>query len=91
MTESNAGETERARVPRLKDAMRQARIEMAERSGVVVDLRDAELAARDRLIDTVSRRRRRRRTLLVLLLGIFLGVAIGAGAVLGTAWVAALH
>jgi hypothetical protein len=28
----------------LKDAMRQARIESAERSGVVVDLRDAELA-----------------------------------------------
>jgi len=32
------------RAPRLKDAMRQARIEMAERTGVVVDLRDAELA-----------------------------------------------
>ena len=29
---------------RLKDAVRQARIEMAERSGVVVDLHDAELA-----------------------------------------------
>ena len=44
MTEGNAEETEHARAPRLKDAMRQARIEMAERSGVVVDLRDAELA-----------------------------------------------
>src|SRR6266702_1854638 len=44
MTEGNAEETAHARAPRLKDAMRQARIEMAERSGVVVDLRDAELA-----------------------------------------------
>ena len=50
MTESNAGETERARVPRLKDAMRQARIEMAERSGVVVDLRDAAVTPRCALI-----------------------------------------
>ena len=40
MSDNNAG----ARAPLLKDAMRQARIEMAERSGVVVDLRDAELA-----------------------------------------------
>lgn len=30
--------------PRLKDAMRLARIEMADRTGVVIDLRDAELA-----------------------------------------------
>ena len=30
--------------PSLKDAIREARIESAERSGVVVDLRDAELA-----------------------------------------------
>jgi hypothetical protein len=35
---------EEARPPRLKDAVREARIESAERSGVVVDLRDAELA-----------------------------------------------
>lgn len=33
-----------AEPPRLKDAMREARIEAAERTGVVVDLRDAELA-----------------------------------------------
>ena len=191
MTESNAGETERARVPRLKDAMRQARIEMAERSGVVVDLRDAELArlellnqaldpvyaeipegielfergiaegdtprlwidmiahvamgrdkrvyrfvqdtrygrrviaetadidamarevtryiarrlvererviagetelaARDLLIDAVGRQRRRRRMLTMLLIGLVLGAAIGAGAVLGTAWLSTLH
>ncbi len=191
MTESNAEETEHGRTPRLKDAMRQARIEMAERSGVVVDLRDAELArlellnqaleavyadipegvelfergiaegdtprlwidmiahvamgrdkrvyrfvqdtrygrrviaesadvdemaravtqyiarrlvererviagdtelaARDRLIDAVSGRQRRRRMLLMLLIGLILGAAIGAGAVLGTAWLSTLH
>ena len=191
MTEGNAEETEHARAPHLKDAMRQARIEMAERSGVVVDLRDAELArlellnqaldavyaeipaevelfergiaegdtprlwidmiahvamardkrvyrfvqdtrygrrviaesadidemtravtqyiarrlverervvagdtelaARDLLIDAVSRRRRRRRVLLTLLIGLTLGVVLGAGAVLGTAWVSALR
>ncbi|MGX7744391.1 hypothetical protein [Rhodopseudomonas parapalustris] len=33
-----------ARSMRLKDALRQARIEAADRTGVVVDLRDAELA-----------------------------------------------
>jgi hypothetical protein len=33
-----------APVPRLKDAIRQVRIETAERSNVVVDLRDAEVA-----------------------------------------------
>lgn len=32
------------KTPRLRDAIREARIESAERSGVVVDLRDAELA-----------------------------------------------
>ena len=38
-------ETEAAEAPHaLKDAVREARIEAAERSGVVVDLRDAELA-----------------------------------------------
>jgi hypothetical protein len=191
MTESTADETESTRAPRLKDAMRQARIEMAERSGVVVDLRDAELArlellsqaldpvyaeipegnelfergiaegdtprlwvdmiahvamgrdkrvyrfvqdtrygrrviaesadieemaravtkyiarrliererviagdtelaARDILIDAVNRRRRRRRMLVTLLLGLILGVPIGAGAMLATAWVSTLH
>ncbi|HEX2654530.1 MAG TPA: hypothetical protein VHN11_12860 [Xanthobacteraceae bacterium] len=33
-----------ARAPRLIDAVRQARIDIAERAGVVVDLRDAEIA-----------------------------------------------
>ena len=38
-------ETEQTEAPNaLKDAVREARIEAAERSGVVVDLRDAELA-----------------------------------------------
>src|SRR5690348_5662738 len=38
---SGAGET---RPVRLRDALRQARIEAADRTGVVVDLRDAEVA-----------------------------------------------
>ena len=54
MTESTAGETESTRAPRLKDAMRQARIEMAERSGVVVDLRDAEVARLEILNDALD-------------------------------------
>jgi len=33
-----------ARPPRLRDALRKARIEAADRTGVVVDLRDAEVA-----------------------------------------------
>ena len=43
MTEGNA-EPGAARTPRLLDAVRQARIDMAERTGVVVDLHDAEVA-----------------------------------------------
>src|SRR5436853_5880749 len=43
MSEGNAGAKGPA-VPRLKDAVRQARIDMAERTGVVVDLHDAEIA-----------------------------------------------
>lgn len=37
-------ENEKAERSRLKDAMREARIELAERSAVVVDLRNAEIA-----------------------------------------------
>ena|ERR1051326_3283796 len=191
MAEGTAEGSEPARAPRLKDAMRQARIELAERSGVVVDLRDAELArlellnqaldplyaeipeavelfergiaegdtprlwidmiahvamgrdkrvyrfvqdtrygrrvlaesadidemvravtkyvarrlverervvagdtelaARDLLIDGVSRRRRRRQMLAILLIGIAAGAAIGIGAVLAIAWLSALR
>ena len=42
-TESKA-EPAATETPRLTDAVRQARIETAERTGVVVDLRDAEVA-----------------------------------------------
>jgi hypothetical protein len=39
---------------RLKDAVREARIESAERSGVVVDLRDAELARLELLSEALD-------------------------------------
>ncbi len=39
--EAEAGE---ARPTRLRDALRKARIEATDRTGVVVDLRDAEVA-----------------------------------------------
>ena len=38
----------------LKDAVREARIEAAERSGVVVDLRDADVARLDLLNDALD-------------------------------------
>lgn len=40
--------------PRLKSAVRQARIEVAERTGVVVDLRDAEVARLEILNDALN-------------------------------------
>jgi hypothetical protein len=43
MSDSNA-EPELPRAGRLKEAVREARIDMAERTGVVVDLHDAEVA-----------------------------------------------
>jgi hypothetical protein len=43
MDEKDAAERPPA-VPRLREAMRQARIELAERSAVIVDMRNAELA-----------------------------------------------
>jgi hypothetical protein len=42
------------RPSRLKEAMRQARIEAAERTGVVVDLRDAELARLELLSEALD-------------------------------------
>ena len=39
---------------RLRDALRQARIEAADRAGVIVDLRDAELARLDILNDALD-------------------------------------
>jgi hypothetical protein len=47
---------------------------------------DTELAARDILIDQVSRRRRRRRTLAVLLLGLLLGIVTGAAGLFALVW-----
>jgi hypothetical protein len=50
MSDSNAG----VPTPRLADAVRQARMEIAERSGVVVDLRDAELARLEMLNEALD-------------------------------------
>jgi hypothetical protein len=48
-------EAEKAQVPHaLKDAVREARIEVAERSGVVVDLRDADVARLDLLNEALD-------------------------------------
>ncbi len=48
-------EAEKAEAPNvLKDAVREARIEAAERSGVVVDLRDAEVARLDLLNEALD-------------------------------------
>ena len=47
----NAGE---GRPRRLRDALRQARIEAADRTGVVVDLRDAEVARLEILSDALD-------------------------------------
>jgi len=51
-TASEAGE---ARPVRLRDALRQARIEAADRAGVVVDLRDAEVARLEILNEALDR------------------------------------
>ena len=42
--QNTSGNAESERPMRLRDALRQARIEAADRTGVVVDLRDAEVA-----------------------------------------------
>src|ERR1700732_3329168 len=42
------------RAARLKEAVRQARIDMAERTGVVVDLHDAEVARLEILNETLD-------------------------------------
>src|SRR3954469_2364577 len=51
-TESHA--VSEARPIRLRDALRQARIEAADRTGVVVDLRDAEVARLEILNDALD-------------------------------------
>jgi hypothetical protein len=50
---------------------------------------DTELAARDVLIDQVSRRRRRRRMLGVLIAGLLLGALAGAAGLFAIAWLSA--
>jgi hypothetical protein len=50
----NTGSASEARPIRLRDALRQARIEAADRTGVVVDLRDAEVARLEILNDALD-------------------------------------
>ncbi len=57
---------------------------LVERERVIAG--DTELAARDVLIDQVSRRRRRRRMLAKLILGLLLGVVAGIAGVFALAW-----
>src|SRR3954470_24230028 len=57
MTESDRAMEEKPEVraaPRLKDAMRQARIEIAERTAVIVDMRNAEVARLDLLNEALE-------------------------------------
>ncbi len=57
MTESDRAMEEKPEgvpAPRLKDAVRQARIELAERSAVVVDLRNAEVARLELLDEALA-------------------------------------
>jgi hypothetical protein len=49
-----AGNTGEGQPRRLRDALRQARIEAADRTGVVVDLRDAEVARLEILSDALD-------------------------------------
>lgn len=50
----NAGEPDRPPPSRLKDALRRARVESAERSAVVVELRDVELARLEALNEELT-------------------------------------
>jgi hypothetical protein len=51
---SSASDGGAPRIRRLRDALRQARIEAADRTGVVVDLRDAEVARLEILNDALN-------------------------------------
>ncbi|HEU0085199.1 MAG TPA: hypothetical protein VFQ87_20305 [Bradyrhizobium sp.] len=53
-TKSSATEPAAEKPLRLRDALRQARIEAADRTGVVVDLRDAEVARLEILNDALD-------------------------------------
>lgn len=56
MSDNTADETSKGTAPvvRLRDALHKARIEAADRSGVVVDLRDAEVARLEILNEALS-------------------------------------
>src|SRR5215217_4489348 len=57
MTESDRAMEEKPEpppAPRLKDAMREARIELAERTAVIVDLRNAEMARLEMLDEALD-------------------------------------
>ncbi len=54
MDERPAGEATARIAPRLKDALRDARIDLAERTGVIVDLRNAEAARLQLLSDALD-------------------------------------
>lgn len=54
MAEQNASSDLPGRPVRLRDALRKARIEAADRTGVVVDLRDAEVARLEILNDALD-------------------------------------
>lgn len=54
MSETGAASQSVERPRRLRDALRQARIEAADRTGVVVDLRDAEVARLEILNDALD-------------------------------------
>jgi hypothetical protein len=51
---ADAGKGEEPRPQRLKDALRKARIDSAERTGIVVDLHDAELARLELLNEEIE-------------------------------------
>jgi hypothetical protein len=55
MSEAQSGGQRDDRPIRLRDALRQARIEAADRTGVVVDLRDAEMARLEILHEALDR------------------------------------
>ncbi|HEY2230506.1 MAG TPA: hypothetical protein VGI22_22755, partial [Xanthobacteraceae bacterium] len=51
---AEAAKPEESRPQRLKEALRKARVESAERSGIVVDLHDAEVARLELLYEAVA-------------------------------------
>jgi hypothetical protein len=62
---------------------------IVERERVIAG--ETDVAARDMLADAVHRKRHRRRTQAVFMTGLLLGALLGAAAMLGAAWFAALR